>query len=116
MKLWIGTLNLTHRFKKERHYNNSMTIELTEKDKEYANAHGLSYEDIDVNNIRITVDFIEDLIMARKLSKFLKEESLFGSAQEIINIFREKPEIFSINQFRQIEFKKNQQLIVDTYK
>ena len=77
---------------------------------------GLSYEGVDVKNIRITVDFIEDLIMARKLSKFLKEEGLFGSAQEIINIYREKPEIFSINQFRQIEFKKNQQLIVDTYK
>ena len=76
---------------------------------------GLSYKGLDVENIRITVDFIEDLIMARKLSRFLKEEGLYGTAQEIINIYREKPEIFSINQFRQIEFKKKQQLIVDTY-
>ena len=76
----------------------------------------LSYEGLDVNNIRITIDFIEDMIMARKLAKILKEDNLKGTAQEIINIYRKKPEIFSINQYRQIEFKENQQNIVDTYK
>ena len=77
---------------------------------------GLSYEGLDVENIRITVDFIEDLVMARKLAKVLKERGIDGSAQEIINIYREKPDIFSINKNKQIEFKENQRIIFDSYK
>lgn len=76
----------------------------------------LSYDNLDVNNIRVTVDFIEDIRMARELIKILKDKNIIGTAQEIINLYREKPDIFSINQHRQIEFIENQQKIVDTYK
>lgn len=76
----------------------------------------LDYANLDVNNIRITVDFIEDIRMARVLTKVIKERQIIGTAQEIINIYREKPEIFSINRHRQIEYIENQQRIVETYK
>ena len=39
-------LNLIRRFKKEHRYHNSMMIELTRSDKEYARRHGLTFEDM----------------------------------------------------------------------
>ena len=65
MKLWIGTLNLTRRIKRELYYNNSMTIELTDSDKEYANAHGLSYEDMR--------GFVEDQIREEEMMRTFYE-------------------------------------------
>ena len=59
MKLWIGTLNLTRRIKRELYYNNSMTIELTDSDKEYAKRHGLSYGEMR--------DFKEDQIREEEM-------------------------------------------------
>ena len=35
--------------------------------------------------------------MARKLAKILKDTDLIGNAQEIINLYKKYPNIFSIN-------------------
>ena len=51
--------NLTRRFVKELCYNNSMTIELTDSDKEYAKRHGLSYGEMR--------DFKEDQIREEEM-------------------------------------------------
>ena len=59
MKLWIGTLNLTRRIKRELYYNNSMTIELTDSDKEYAKQHGLTFGEMR--------DFKEDMIREEEM-------------------------------------------------
>jgi len=59
MKSWIGTLNLTRRIKRELYYNNSMTIELTDSDKEYAKQHGLTFGEMR--------DFKEDQIREEEM-------------------------------------------------
>tara|TARA_A100001201_G_scaffold24473_1_gene27708 strand:+ start:344 stop:583 length:240 start_codon:yes stop_codon:yes gene_type:complete len=51
--------NLIRRAKKEHRYNNSMTIELTDSDKEYAKKHGLSYGEMR--------DFKEDQIREEEM-------------------------------------------------
>ncbi len=75
----------------------------------------LKYENIDINNIRITIDYLEDIVMARKLAKILKEKGLIGNAQEIINLYKKYPNIFSINKDKQIEFRNNQKSIIESY-
>ncbi len=51
--------NLTRRFVKELCYNNSMTIELTDSDKEYAKQHGLTFGEMR--------DFKEDMIREEEM-------------------------------------------------
>ena len=75
----------------------------------------LKYDNIQINNIRITIDYQEDILMARKLTKILKNKKLIGNAQEIIELYKEYPELFSINKDKQIEFKNNQNSIMDSY-
>jgi len=52
--------NLTRRFVKELCYNNSMTIELTDSDKEYAKQHGLTFGEMR--------DFKEDMIREEEMT------------------------------------------------
>ena len=52
-------LNSIRRIKKELYYNNSMTIELTDSDKEYAKQHGLTFGEMR--------DFKEDMIREEEM-------------------------------------------------
>ena len=52
-------LSSIRRTQKELYYNNSMTIDLTESDKEYANQHGLTFGEMR--------DFKEDMIREEEM-------------------------------------------------
>ncbi len=52
-------LSSIRRTQKELYYNNSMTIDLTESDKEYAKQHGLTYGEMR--------DFKEDMIREEEM-------------------------------------------------
>ena len=52
-------LNSIRRIKKELYYNNSMTIELTDSDKEYAKQHGHTFGEMR--------DFKEDMIREEEM-------------------------------------------------
>ena len=58
MRSWIG-IQKRLRIKKELCYNNSMTVDLTKSDKEYAKQHGLTFGEMR--------DFKEDMICEEEM-------------------------------------------------
>tara|TARA_B100001093_G_C26723269_1_gene968796 strand:- start:515 stop:1255 length:741 start_codon:yes stop_codon:yes gene_type:complete len=50
-----------------------------------------------LSKFRFTVDYKEDLDVARKIFNYLQENKLRGSANEIANFLKENPKVFEIN-------------------
>ena len=66
----------------------------------------------DINNLRVTVDYQEDLNVARKIAKIIKEESLDINADTIYKIWLREPEIFQENDYLQQDYLNNQSDII----
>ena len=65
-----------------------------------------------VEDIRITVDYQEDLDLCRLLARSLLDNNLKGSARDILSIFLDRPQFFQINSHRQLEYLENQRLTI----
>ena len=59
-------LSSIRRTQKELYYNNSMTIDLTESDKEYAKQHGLTFGEMR--------DFKEDMIREEEMIRSFHQQ------------------------------------------
>ena len=63
---------------------------------------------LDINNLRVTVDYQEDLNVARKIAKIIETNSLKVNAETIYKIWLSDPEIFKENQHLQADYLINQ--------
>ena len=66
----------------------------------------------DINNLRVTVDYQEDLNVARKIAKIIREQSLEINADTIYKIWLKEPEIFKENDYLQQDYLNNQSDII----
>tara|TARA_X000000368_G_scaffold213796_1_gene168867 strand:+ start:740 stop:1495 length:756 start_codon:yes stop_codon:yes gene_type:complete len=74
-------------------------------------------EDIDQkyyrNDIRMTLDYPEDLIFFKKIVSMSKEKELHKiKLSEVIDIINFNPDILKVNYFRHLEWKNNQNRII----
>ena len=69
------------------------------------------------SDIRMTLDYEEDLVFFEKLISLSKEKELFRmKLSEIVNIVDFNSEILNLNYFRHLEWAKNQKKIIETQK
>ena len=66
----------------------------------------------DIENVRLTVDYQEDLDFSRILAAMLLHDELNGTTPEILDILRRHPHLERINQHRQLDFTSNQKSII----
>ena len=57
--------------------------------------------------LRITLDYYEDLFLIRKIYKSLYKEKKLFNLEDILKLVRQNPKLTSINSFRSSDYIKN---------
>ena len=79
----------------------------------YSRVH--TTKQVEIESIRVTVDYEEDINLIRHLITNYTGSGDF-SAEHIVSIYLEKPQLFQANSFRQSQFLLNQSRIISEYK
>lgn len=86
-RAWIETKNI-----KDREH---VTFYFWKRNKNFTTA--MLDNKYDWGKYRITVDYIEDIDLVRKIVRKLKDQKKFGTTKEIIEILESNPELIKIN-------------------
>lgn len=79
---------------------------------EYSHSHNLSTDEIE--SIRITVDYDEDIALIRRIIQTYSTAEKSFTADHMVSLYLENPQLFSCNSFRQSQYLANQTRIIST--
>lgn len=77
------------------------------KNKEYFRVVSMSSDYIFKKNIRMTLDYVEDLFFFKRLFKIMRDHEIYA-LEDILSYIEEEPELLSINAHKTIDYDASQ--------